>query len=166
MIPLVKLLRETIVSNIPYKLLTKTDAQTSDLSQAERIEFAPNLPSLLAAGNNFKLIHDLSAPAGYKDYILLTIVFFVEHRSLEQAAYLQKSLSFWSAVGKDVPSVSFIDRRDLSEYLTGVSESSVWVQSIPITSQSASDKSNALSSGQDGLLYCFGIINGNLKIFV
>jgi hypothetical protein len=46
-----------------------------------------------------------------------------------QQTFLLHFNSFQFVVGKSVPTVNFLDRRDLLEFLTGVSESSVWLKS-------------------------------------
>ncbi|KAJ1566605.1 hypothetical protein HK405_009124 [Cladochytrium tenue] len=107
----VTLLRESIIASTPPRLIRRDGSAAPDLRDAEKVVFTVE--------SNPVEVH-VSERAGYKDYTLLTLLFFAENRSMEQSAYLQKSLAFWSEAKKDVPSVSFIDRRELLEYLTGV----------------------------------------------
>ncbi|KAJ1552169.1 hypothetical protein HK405_012379, partial [Cladochytrium tenue] len=107
----VTLLRESIVASTPPRLIRRDGSAAADLRDAEKVVFTVE--------SNPVEVH-VSERAGYKDYTLLTLLFFAENRGMEQSAYLQKSLAFWSEAKKDVPSVSFIDRRELLEYLTGV----------------------------------------------
>lgn len=141
----ITLLRQCTMADIPPRLVRADGSPAKDLSEADRVLFpTTTTPSSTTSVSSFAV----TDAAGYKDYSLLTLLFFAEHRKLDQSNYLQKSLAFWAeagaARGRDVPSVSIIDRRDLIEYLTGVSETSQWVVgSAPGTALVAADKGAA-----------------------
>ncbi|KAJ3326684.1 hypothetical protein HDU76_012727 [Blyttiomyces sp. JEL0837] len=129
-LPVVLLRKATVsASTTPLKLIKADGTPTTELRDAQQVSL-PIIQSTNDPQNQFQNYKTFAVtdPSGYKDYSLLTLIFFLEHQKLDQAAYLQRSLAYWSEVSKDVPSVSFIDRRDLMEYLTGVSESSVWLK--------------------------------------
>ncbi|KAJ3003828.1 UNVERIFIED_CONTAM: hypothetical protein HDU68_005481, partial [Siphonaria sp. JEL0065] len=78
------------------------------------------------------------APAGYKSYTLLALLFFLQEKNMEHAQYIQKSFTYWGARETQVPTVSFLDRRDLLDYLTGVSDSSAYVKDVSVVPSVAS----------------------------
>ncbi|KAJ3193756.1 accessory factor associated with RNA polymerase II [Irineochytrium annulatum] len=115
--PLVKLLRAATMSLPPDALpplLTASSQPTTTL---------PDAASVILSGTTYPVTH----PSNYKDYTLQTLLFFLTCRGLEHSAYMQRSFATWGPVKMDVPVVSLLDRRDLLEYLTGVSKSSQWV---------------------------------------
>ncbi|KAI8928248.1 RNA pol II accessory factor, Cdc73 family-domain-containing protein [Entophlyctis helioformis] len=83
----------------------------------------------------------LADPSGYKDYDCWTVYFFFVQRALEHAAYLKLLGS--SAGNKDMVPVSFIDRKDLLDYITGVSPSSNNVRSFVPAKPSAAAAASA-----------------------
>ncbi|KAI8855295.1 RNA pol II accessory factor, Cdc73 family-domain-containing protein [Chytridium lagenaria] len=123
------------VSDLPVTLLRKATIAGADLIP-HREDGSPSTDlgdthSILLSGHRLQV----TVPSGYKEYHLLTLLYFLENRTLEQAAYLQKSLAFWGALRKEVPTVSTVDRRDLLEYLTGGSEESAWLKSVEASAQ-------------------------------
>jgi hypothetical protein len=124
-IPPVIYLRQLTISKTQPKLTKSDGTPTADLRDAQYAHINPSAP-------NFGPAVSIDAKAGYKEYTIQTLIYFIQNRDLEQAAYLQASLAYWSGTNMDVPSVSFIDRRDLLEYLTGASDSSVWVKSAAV----------------------------------
>ncbi|KAJ3122892.1 accessory factor associated with RNA polymerase II, partial [Physocladia obscura] len=103
------------------ELLSASGESTANLSDATSVRFDAAIAS--ANGNengNSTLTVAVDAKAGYKDYSLLSIL-----------------------GGRDVPAVSFLDRRDLLDYLTGVSDSS------PFVAASASEKPVSLKRARE-----------------
>ncbi|KAI9353561.1 hypothetical protein BDR26DRAFT_913835 [Obelidium mucronatum] len=129
--PPVTLLRST---NNP-QLFDASGNTTTLLSEANQV-FFPTANTKLAA----------NAPAGYKNYTLLALLFFLQEKNIDHTQYIQKSSAYWGS--REVPSVSFVDRRDLLDYLTGVSESSAFVIADPATTTAAAatTDSNSASS--------------------
>ncbi|KAJ3090030.1 hypothetical protein HK102_004856, partial [Quaeritorhiza haematococci] len=104
----------------PHILLSTANSPVTSLSTAEYISF----PTTSSTASEDAPTFPLSAPSGYKSYSLLTILYFLQYRHLEHATYLQQCLTSGIESGRDIASVSFIDRRDLDDYLMGVSEGS------------------------------------------
>ncbi|KAJ3066718.1 accessory factor associated with RNA polymerase II [Podochytrium sp. JEL0797] len=105
-------------------LFDASGAPTTVLSETHFVEFSA-APGRLAA----------DTPAGYKTYSLLALLYFLSEKQREHAQYIQGSLQYWAS--REVPSVSFMDRRDLLDYLTGVSETSAFVRAAPDSSAQA-----------------------------
>ncbi|KAJ3301501.1 accessory factor associated with RNA polymerase II [Kappamyces sp. JEL0829] len=78
----------------------------------------------LAAAHSIGLeseVWKVTDASGYKSYDVLSILFFYLKKDLDHPSYLQTCAS--SGL-KGLSSITFMDRRDLLDYLTGVSESS------------------------------------------
>ncbi|KAJ3412807.1 hypothetical protein HDV05_000213 [Chytridiales sp. JEL 0842] len=140
--PPVIYLRQLTTSNTQPLLKTSTGNPTTDLREASHVHLDPSNPSAPPV--------PVDAPSGYKEYTVQTLLFFLQNRNLEQAAYLQASLSYWSGSGLDVGSVSLIDRRDLLEYLTGASEGSVWVKGPAPGAAKGKDVGGAMQVDESG----------------
>jgi hypothetical protein len=100
----------------PYILFDKEGNKTENSLKAEKIEL-----------NGEK--HSLSSPAGYKAYTCWSILYFYENRKLEQAEYISKVATLGQSLPPSGSSISFVDRKDLLDFITGVSSSSVHVKS-------------------------------------
>ncbi|KAJ3118632.1 accessory factor associated with RNA polymerase II [Phlyctochytrium bullatum] len=115
---------------LPVVLLRKAHLANADL-QPQTATGSPatglgDTHTVLLDGVRFPV----DTPSGYKDYPLQTLLFFLEHRLLEQAAYMQTSVAYWEPLGRMPPLVRIVDRRDLLEYLTGASEESSYLRGV------------------------------------
>ena len=100
--------------------------ETKEMSKATHVQLM---------NHTFKL----TDPSGYKEHDVLSILFFYENRLTEHASYLQQCLVLGSKIGRDLASVSFIDRRDLFDFLTGVKDKSNNVRTfVPLRPESTS----------------------------
>ncbi|KAJ2999830.1 40S ribosomal protein S4, X isoform [Globomyces sp. JEL0801] len=102
--------RQTIVQEKEYKLL-QNEVITSDFKLATQIQ--------LHSGAKFLL----TSPSGYKQYDCKTLLYFYIKRNVEHATYCRM------AVDDSYDIISFMDRKDLLDYLTGVSKESEHLKS-------------------------------------
>nr|KAJ3422487.1 accessory factor associated with RNA polymerase II [Polyrhizophydium stewartii] len=75
-----------------------------------------------------QLVFKITDRSGYKDYEVGSVLFFFLNMTLDHQSYLRQ-LSATATQGRDVVPISFIDRKDLIDYLTGVIATSVNVRS-------------------------------------
>ncbi|KAJ3200957.1 hypothetical protein HDU67_001691, partial [Dinochytrium kinnereticum] len=87
----ITLLRKATTTSTPLNPLTQTGDPAESLLETYTIDLSTHRVPV-------------TTPSGYKEYHLLTLLFFLENRNLEQAAYLQRSLAYWGKSGRDVPS--------------------------------------------------------------
>jgi hypothetical protein len=110
-------LRKSIVENQQFLLWDDHGQPIKDALQASQVSF-PFAPSKVK----------LSDPSGYSKYDCWTILFFYTNRNLDHPSYLQTCSALDQIKGKEMGSVSFMDRRDLLDFLTGKAEHSAHVQ--------------------------------------
>jgi hypothetical protein len=96
-------------SNHKYSLLDSNKHEISDQINFKYAHYVNINDTLLT-------VH---SPSGYKEYPTLSVIVFWHLRDLEHSAYLQTCLS----LKLDIPTISFIDRKDLLSYLNGHSDS-------------------------------------------
>ncbi|KAJ3269726.1 hypothetical protein HDV01_001068 [Terramyces sp. JEL0728] len=103
-------LRNSIINSTSFQLWVDPNQKTNDVLAATLISFE-NTPPL-----------KLSDPSGYNEYDSWTVLFFYLNKQLDHPTYLQL------CAGKNKESVSFLDRRDLLDFLTGQTAESVHVK--------------------------------------
>ncbi|EGF80142.1 hypothetical protein BATDEDRAFT_35087 [Batrachochytrium dendrobatidis JAM81] len=115
--PFVTVLRKANVTGIQPSLWI--DAQgtlaTSEMDLATHV-------TLNLSSTSSNPIFKLTDASGYKEYTIWTVLFFFMKKELDHPSYLR--LLGKSTSGRDAAPVSFIDRKDLLDYLAGATESS------------------------------------------
>ncbi|KAK9712824.1 accessory factor associated with RNA polymerase II, variant 2 [Basidiobolus ranarum] len=105
------LLRDFTINKKPVQFLDDSGQVTTELKQATEISFAETkFPKTT--------ITKYKKSGSEEFYTLDTLVFLVQNISLDYGSLLKESLS------AGIPTVSYIDRKDLLDYLTGVIETS------------------------------------------
>jgi hypothetical protein len=93
------LLRKATVQSLSLKLMDANGEATTDLKQATHIAFPQSLVSSdsvpASAPDGSDLVLSVDDPSGYKEYSILTLLYFLECRSLDLAVYIQRSINFW-----------------------------------------------------------------------
>lgn len=120
-------------------------------SEVEFIQFAED-----SEEKDSKRTFKMADPSGYKSFDCQTIIFFYLNKDLDHPTYLQ-SCSFASIKN----SVSFMDRRDLLDYINGVSADSIHIakpadQKSLATSSSKAAVPAAADKGASELTKLFG----------
>ncbi|KAJ3398208.1 accessory factor associated with RNA polymerase II [Chytriomyces hyalinus] len=125
------------------RLIDSTGSETQELKDAVDADFGTDKISLTAS-------------SGFKAYPLASLLFFLLEltKGTDHAAYMQKALAYWG--DRDVPVVSFMDRKNLADYLSGDSDSALFLSSIATVGADTAAKnddslSNPLKRKADGL---------------
>ncbi|TPX63356.1 hypothetical protein CcCBS67573_g08699 [Chytriomyces confervae] len=125
------------------RLIDSTGSETQELKDAVDADFGTDKISLTAS-------------SGFKAYPLASLLFFLLEltKGTDHAAYMQKALAYWG--DRDVPVVSFMDRKNLADYLSGASDSALFLSSIATVGADTAAKnddslSNPLKRKADGL---------------
>ncbi|KAH6574343.1 hypothetical protein BASA81_017404 [Batrachochytrium salamandrivorans] len=128
--PFVTILRAANISAISALLWTDAQATqpASDMDLTTHVSFAAPVPvSSLAGTSTDTRSFSTTDAAGYKDYDIWTVLFFWKKKDLDHPSYLR--LLGKSSGGRDVAPVSFIDRKDLLDYLGGIADVSANIRS-------------------------------------
>ena len=110
-VSLVQLLRDlhkSTDSSINYEL--EDGSPVDSVQQAHQVRVPPSRVCLL------------QDPSGYKSYSVLQLVYLFECRDLDYAQYLSKSLALGTQLGKPMLNVSFADRKELLDYIQGLTD--------------------------------------------
>ncbi|KAJ1550320.1 hypothetical protein HK096_007597, partial [Nowakowskiella sp. JEL0078] len=75
---------------------------------------------------------NLLQPSGFKDYSLLSVLFFIENQTLDFSAYMQRCLAFSAATKKEATVISFLDKKSLMDFLS---------QAAPVQTKRSADES-------------------------
>jgi parafibromin len=97
----IQLFKKAIAENQGFQLWTDT-TQTQDIQQATMISFPFSHQKLKLSDNS-----------GYGKYDTLAVLFFYLHKDLDHPSYLQQCSA------KEIGSVSFMERRDLLDFIAG-----------------------------------------------
>ncbi|KAI8819771.1 RNA pol II accessory factor, Cdc73 family-domain-containing protein [Chytriomyces cf. hyalinus JEL632] len=156
------------------RLMDRTGSETQELKDAVDADFGTDKVIFLSCPHRkpvrkvfetakllthgYLLQVSLSASSGFKAYPLASLLFFLLEltKGTDHAAYMQKALAYWG--DRDVPVVSFMDRKNLADYLSGASDSALFLSSLvgaTVGADSAAKNddslSNSLKRKADGL---------------
>ena len=106
----IKEFKTAITTKQEYQLLNDSNSKSDDPLTANYISIS---------NQKWKL----SDQSGYGKYDCWTVLYFYTNKDLDHPSYLQKCSSL-EGNEREVGSISFLDRRDLLDYLTGISETS------------------------------------------
>lgn len=99
----------------PYTLIDRHGNKIENSVEAETIDV-----------NGAK--YQLRSLSGYKNYTCWSVFYFYENRKLELAEYISQIAKLGQKLPPSGASISFVDRKDLLDFITGVSASSVHVK--------------------------------------
>ena len=114
----INLFRNSILSKQEYQLWVQNNP-TTEILKATHISFPPNVDKI-----------NLTDPSGYSNYDCWTIIFFYANNKLDHPTYLQTCSALDKTQNIEIKSVLFMDRRDLLDYLQGVTDSSLKIKGV------------------------------------
>lgn len=149
---MIERLRAAHLSKLPISLRDEQHAVVSSLTdskEAPRYLIIPGGDAATASAGGGEDEVDLFSPSGYASHPAITVLHFLQNMHLDHPSYVQQTVALAEQFGRDIPSIGLLERRDLVDYLTGVSSTSTRI--ITSSSSSHSSKSGITSSATASL---------------